>query len=74
MPRCRTPLPLTVKEVQPLLSADEAMVLFAVVEKESYVVAFTREGVDWKAIPLRRGRADAEGDCLPQGARCRQGA
>ena len=32
------PLPMTVKEIQPLLSGDEAMVLFAVTEKESYVI------------------------------------
>lgn len=46
------PLPLTVKDIQPLLSADEAMVLYSVVDKQSYVIAITREGVDWKAIPL----------------------
>jgi CHAT domain-containing protein/Tfp pilus assembly protein PilF len=46
------PLPLAVKEIQPLLSADEAMVLYSVVDKQGYVVAITREGVDWKEIPL----------------------
>ena len=45
------PLPLTVKEIQPLLSGDEAMVLFAVTEVESYVIAITRESFDWKPIP-----------------------
>ena len=50
------PLPLTAKDIQPLLSADEAMVLYSVVDKQSYVVAITREGVDWKAIPLARKR------------------
>src|SRR3954454_16872881 len=45
------PLPLTAKDIQ-LLSADEAMVLYSVVDKQSYVIAITREGVDWKAIPL----------------------
>ena len=45
------PLPLTVKEIQPLLSTDEAMVLFAVTEAESYVIAITRDGFDWKPIP-----------------------
>jgi len=45
------PLPLTVKEIQPLLSGDEAMVLFAVAEVESYVIAVTRESFDWKPIP-----------------------
>ncbi|MGY3032949.1 CHAT domain-containing protein/Tfp pilus assembly protein PilF [Bradyrhizobium sp. USDA 4354] len=46
------PLPLTVKDIQPLLAADEAMVIYSVVDKQSYVVAITREGVDWKEIPL----------------------
>ncbi|WFU41619.1 CHAT domain-containing protein [Bradyrhizobium sp. CB82] len=46
------PLPLAAKEVQALLSADEAMIVYAVVDKESYVIAITREGVDWKRIPL----------------------
>lgn len=46
------PLPLTVKDIQPLLSADEAMVIYAVVDKQSYVVAVTREGVDWREIPF----------------------
>ena len=50
------PLPLTAKEVQSLLAADEAMVLFAVAEKESYVVALTRDGVDWKPIPIGADR------------------
>jgi CHAT domain-containing protein len=44
-------LPMTAKEIQSLLSADEAMVLFAVTVKESYVVAITRERFDWKPIP-----------------------
>ncbi|WP_426613120.1 CHAT domain-containing tetratricopeptide repeat protein [Bradyrhizobium sp. McL0616] len=46
------PLPLTVKDIQPLLSADEAMTIYSVVDKRSYVIAITREGVDWKEIPL----------------------
>ncbi|HKU08622.1 MAG TPA: tetratricopeptide repeat protein, partial [Bradyrhizobium sp.] len=46
------PLPLSAKEVQSLLSADEAMVLFAIAEKESYVFALTRDGFDWKPIPV----------------------
>jgi CHAT domain-containing protein/tetratricopeptide (TPR) repeat protein len=46
------PLPLTAKEVQSLLSADEAMVLFAVAEKESYVLALTRDAFDWTPIPI----------------------
>ncbi|MGY4432981.1 CHAT domain-containing protein [Bradyrhizobium sp. F1.13.1] len=46
------PQPLTAKDIQLLLSADEAMVLYSVVDKQSYVIAITREGVDWMAIPL----------------------
>jgi len=46
------PLPLTAKEVQPLLYADEALVLFFVGTKESYVFALTRNAFDWKAIPV----------------------
>lgn len=46
------PLPLTVKDVQPLLSADEAMVLYSIVDNPSYVIAITREGADWKEIPF----------------------
>jgi CHAT domain-containing protein len=46
------PLPMTAAEIQALLSGDEAMVLFAVADKESYVFAITREGFDWKPLPL----------------------
>jgi CHAT domain-containing protein len=46
------PLPVTGREIQSLLSGDEAMVLFAVTEKESYVFALTRESFDWKPLPL----------------------
>jgi len=55
------PLPLTAKEVQALLAPDEAIVVFAAADKEgfvaaqdqqSYVFALTRDGFDWKPIPL----------------------
>lgn len=46
------PLPLAAKDIQPLLSGDEAMLVYAVVDKESYVFALTREGFDWRVIPL----------------------
>jgi CHAT domain-containing protein/Tfp pilus assembly protein PilF len=46
------PLPMKAKEIQALLSGDEAMVLFAVTDKQSYVFALTRQGFDWKAIAL----------------------
>src|SRR5438445_224030 len=45
------PLPMTAKETQALLSEDEALVLIAVTEQESYVIAITRESDDWKPIP-----------------------
>jgi CHAT domain-containing protein len=46
------PLPLTTKEVQALLSTDEALVMFSAGDKESYVFALTRVGFDSKTIPL----------------------
>ena len=45
------PLPMTATEIQALLSADEAVVLFAVADKQSYVIAITRERFDWKPLP-----------------------
>jgi CHAT domain-containing protein/tetratricopeptide (TPR) repeat protein len=45
------PSPITVKEIQSLLSENEAMVQFAVTEVESYVIAVTRDSFDWKPIP-----------------------
>ena len=53
MRRCRTRSPMIAKEIQALLSADEALVLFSTAgDEESYVFALTRDGFDWKAIPL----------------------
>lgn len=46
------PLSLKAREVQSLLSADEALVLFAIGDKQSFVIALTRDDVDWKQIPL----------------------
>jgi CHAT domain-containing protein/Tfp pilus assembly protein PilF len=46
------PLPLRAKEIQALLSSDEAFVLFSLGQKQSFVFALTRDNVDWKAIPL----------------------
>jgi tetratricopeptide (TPR) repeat protein len=46
------PLPLKSKEIQALLSGDEAMVVFALADKESFVFALTRDSFDWKKIPL----------------------
>jgi CHAT domain-containing protein/Tfp pilus assembly protein PilF len=46
------PLPLKVKEIQSLLASDEAMVLFALADKDSYAIALTHDGFDWKRIPF----------------------
>ena len=47
------PLPATAKQIQALLSDDEALVVFAAGgDKQSYVYVFTREGADWKSIPF----------------------
>jgi CHAT domain-containing protein len=46
------PQPLTVKDIQGLLSGDEALVLFASGDKETYVFAMTRSAVAAKVIPL----------------------
>jgi CHAT domain-containing protein/Tfp pilus assembly protein PilF len=46
------PLPMTTKELQALLSGDEAMVLFAVADRQSFVVALTRDSFDWKPLAL----------------------
>ena len=53
------PLPLKAKEIQALLSGDEALVLFALADKESFVLALTRDTLDWQRIPLGA-------DALPQ--------
>jgi hypothetical protein len=37
------PLPITAREIQALLSVHEAMIVFAVVDDESYVFALTRD-------------------------------
>src|SRR5262249_11442578 len=47
------PQPATAKQIQALLSGDEALLLFAADgDKQSYIFAFTRENVDWKSIPF----------------------
>jgi CHAT domain-containing protein/Tfp pilus assembly protein PilF len=46
------PLPLKAKEIQSLLAGDEAMVLFALADKDTYAIALTRDGFDWKRIAL----------------------
>ncbi len=46
------PKPLKVAQAQSLLGADEALVFFLPGEEESYVFAMTREGFEWKPLPL----------------------
>lgn len=46
------PLPMTAKEIRALLSDDEAIVLFAAADTETYVFALTRDSSDWRPIPL----------------------
>jgi CHAT domain-containing protein/Tfp pilus assembly protein PilF len=47
-----SPKPLKAEEVQKLLGADEALVLYLAGGKESYVFALTRESLDWRTIPI----------------------
>jgi CHAT domain-containing protein len=46
------PQPLTAKDIQSLLSDDEAIVLWSSGDKESYVLALTGSASIWKSIPL----------------------
>ena len=47
------PASLAVKDIQPLLSGDEALIVLAPAgENESYVFAVTRDKADWHPIPL----------------------
>lgn len=46
------PKPLTADEVQKLLGADEALVFLLTGDKESHVFALTRDGADWKTLPV----------------------
>jgi tetratricopeptide (TPR) repeat protein/CHAT domain-containing protein len=46
------PKPLSVGETQKLLGPDEAMVFFLTGDQSSYVFALTRDGFDWKTIPV----------------------
>jgi len=46
------PQPAKVEDAQKLLAADEALAFFMVDAQQSYVFALTRDGFDWKTIPL----------------------
>jgi hypothetical protein len=52
--------PLTAKEVQILLGANEALVFFLVGANESYVFALTREGFEWRTISLGEKNVSAK--------------
>jgi CHAT domain-containing protein/tetratricopeptide (TPR) repeat protein len=43
--------PLKAEEVQRLLGAEEALIFFMTVAKESYVFALTHEGFEWRTVP-----------------------
>jgi tetratricopeptide (TPR) repeat protein len=46
------PKPLKSDEVQQLLGPDEALLFFLVTDSSSYVFALTRDGFEWKTIPV----------------------
>lgn len=46
------PLPVKTDEIETLLAAGEAIVVFSVLDKQSYVIALTRDGFDWKPISI----------------------
>jgi CHAT domain-containing protein len=46
------PLPMRAREIQALLSDNEALVLFSVSDQESYVFALTRDTFDWKPLSI----------------------
>ncbi len=47
-----SPKPLSADEIHHLLGRDEALLFLLVDKSESYVFALTREGFEWKTIPL----------------------
>jgi CHAT domain-containing protein len=47
-----SPKPLKAEEVQNILGPDEALVFFLMGDKESSVFALTRDGFEWRTIPL----------------------
>lgn len=61
------PKPLSVAEMQELLGPDEALAVFLVRGKASFVWAVTREGLDWKRIDLRPKALSAQIAALRKG-------
>jgi hypothetical protein len=43
---------LCAEDVQKLLGADEALIFWIAADQETQVFALTRDGFDWKSIPL----------------------
>jgi tetratricopeptide (TPR) repeat protein/CHAT domain-containing protein len=54
------PRPLAAREIQRLLSGDEAMAVFSITDRESYVFALTRDGFAWRTIPISANDLSAE--------------
>ena len=52
--------PLNLDEVQKVLRGDEALVFFLTGDRESNVFALTRDGFEWKTIPLGAEMLDAK--------------
>ena len=46
------PEPLKIKDIQPLLADDEALVVIALGDKSSYVWAITHNGAEWKQLSV----------------------
>lgn len=61
------PVPMKAAEVQQALGPDEALVFLLPGEKESYVFAVTRQGHEWKTIPLSSDELAAKVVGLRQG-------
>jgi CHAT domain-containing protein/tetratricopeptide (TPR) repeat protein len=51
------PEPLTVKDIQPLLADDEALVVVNLRDGKSYVWAITHNAADWKELAITAGDA-----------------
>lgn len=47
-----SPKPLSVKDAQGLLGADEALIVWIAGEKQTELFAIAREGVEWHTLPL----------------------
>ena len=66
------PKPLGLEDAQKLLGADEALVLFLLGDKESYVFALTHDAFDWHVDSSRPQGNGRQGRRLPPRARRRR--